>query len=154
MVKEYLKKHSNYYVANGDIIQIAPIESEYFNKSIDSKRYYKAILDELFPHQILLLEPKRYDEEGKIKVKEFKKDVFIHNMSASNIIKKYCKSVELDDITKNSICVTYTNNSRRVTNNKLHFKNFDKAYFNGCKIKANQRMIVNKKSVIHKNLSI
>lgn len=151
MMQRYMKKHDSYYVANGDVIQIAPIESAYFNKSIDSKQYYKAIMDELFPYQILLVKPKRYNEEGKKLVKQLKTDIFYDNMPLSKVVKKYCKPIKLEDIQKESICVTYTNNSRKITNHHLHFKNHDKAYFNGCKLKANRRKIVDKKYIIQKN---
>jgi hypothetical protein len=74
VLQRYMKNVKK-VVANGDTNQLAPIQQN-FNTLISAKEYYSPIHTQLFPNQLRLNVPKRYDDTTKEMVIQLTEDCF------------------------------------------------------------------------------
>ena len=142
MLREYIKAHPDTkFISNGDINQCAPVEED-FNKYVNAKTYYQQIIDNMFPNQIFLKEPKRYSSpELKKKAIELHADIFINNMNIQSVLKKYAKPMTLNKIPKDALIITYLQDTRHKMNKFMQEKlHPNSKYYVGLELKANTRI--------------
>jgi hypothetical protein len=155
MIQDYMVKCPNtMFISNGDVNQCEPVE-EHMNPAINPENFYNNIIDANFPTQILLKEPKRYaNEELKQKAMKLKEDLIDKKEDQIQVLKSIAKRIEIQNITTDSICVTYKQDTRRELNELMHRRVIGNGerYFKGLVLRANTRFYVHKyKYQIQKN---
>jgi hypothetical protein len=153
-IKDYMDKHPKIrFLANGDVFQLPPIEFDLTCK--DTKKYYKSIIDKLFPNQILLQHCKRCDtKEDNLMVdsistlfREFKTvDEARNFLKTSKIFKKIYNPQDVVT-TKNVVGMHSTSD---IVNNILHQKKDGMKYYVGMEL-LGKKVFKNKMCHIHIN---
>ena len=141
------------FLANGDVFQLPPIEFDLTCK--DTKKYYKSIIDRLFPNQILLQHCKRCDtKEDNLMVdsistlfREFKTvDQAREFLKTSKIFKKIYNPQDVVT-TKNVVGMHSTSD---IVNNILHQKKDGMKYYVGMEL-LGKKVFKNKMWLIPQN---
>jgi hypothetical protein len=152
-IKQYMEKHKDKrFLANGDVFQLAPIEFDL--NVIDTTKYYKKIIDKIFPNQILLKHCKRCDtnEDNKL-VDEISKKFreFQSVDEAREFLKKsnFKKIFKPEDISTRKNCVGL-NRTADMVNNLLHKYVDNQKYYVGMEL-LGKKTFKNKECHIHIN---
>ena len=129
MIERLMTKNTNIqFIATEDLFQLPPIE---YNWNPTNKNWYKKVSNSLFPININLTIPKRFDDPAK--VKQLKKDLFGASGDSFNI-DDYAKKITVDQAIQMyspaqgsaagefvpPMYVSYTNEVRHEINEKIH----------------------------------
>ena len=141
------------FLANGDIFQLPPIEFD-FVENIDTTKYYKNIIDKIFPNQILLKYCKRCDtDEDNKKIDEISKRFReFKNVEEAREYLKNCdfnKIFKADNI-KTKKNIVGLNRTADTVNNILHQYNNNEKYYVGMQL-LGKKTFKNKDCHIHIN---
>jgi hypothetical protein len=141
------------FLANGDVFQLSPIEFDLNTK--DTTKYYKKIIDKIFPNQILLKHCKRCDtnQDNKLvdelskKFREFETvDQARDYLKSCNYFKKIFKP---EDIITKKNCVGL-NRTADMVNGLLHKYVNNQKYYVGMEL-LGKKTFKNKDCHIHIN---
>ena len=116
MFKEYRDAHPyTRFLANGDTRQIPPIESNWYGPEAYQARFFQEAMDEMFPVQIHLYEPKRFKAEQVPRLKQMYRDFWDLVLPLSALIAKYSRRGM-----PKGVCVAYRNDVVGYVNEKEH----------------------------------
>jgi len=152
-IKDYMDKHPQIrFLANGDVFQLPPIEFDLTCK--DTKKYYKSIIDQLFPNQILLQHCKRCDtKEDNLLVDEISR--LFREFKTVDEAREYLKKSNFKKIYKHEDIVTKKNvvgmhSTSDTVNNVLHQNKDGMKYYVGMQL-LGRKVFKNKMCHIHIN---
>ena len=118
-------------MATGDVSQLEPINA--LTNTQDYDTYADQCINNIFPYEIYLLENERLKKpEDKIKLENIRQDLFINNLSTTQIIKKYFKCTT--DITQSVKNVAYKNDTCEVISKHIRRKLCKTAEFKSMRL--------------------
>ena len=152
-IKQYMEKYKDKrFLANGDVFQLAPIEFDL--NVIDTTKYYKKIIDKIFPNQILLKHCKRCDtnEDNKL-VDEISKK--FREFTSVDEAREYLKKSNFKKIFKPEHIITKKNcvglnRTAEMVNSLLHKYVNNQKYYVGMEL-LGKKTFKNKECQIHIN---